>query len=306
MSAPGSRRYPALRQAARLHLWQQLAERFVVHLASVLLTVDHETRSRVDLPFVPVGLLLLEDPVPQVGVGECLVERRPRSCRPAPPSCQISSVLLALRAKAQRSWVASSAVMNGLVRARRQRARHHGGAQRDLVQREVVPDVADLPGSISSFFTRGKVSRVEGGAVGAGQARRYSAPSPSRGLAERRSAMRGSLPPGRRSAGRARAGAMRPRSPAAGLRAAWRRHGGARGFSAPGYRDRVGGIAAGAPRPSAAPAPQRSSRRGQGGDAGHLRPAAGRPRRAVRRTGAGLQVLHESQRASTTGGRDGR
>src|SRR6187399_71219 len=73
MITPKSSREATRPASLPLDCWQDLEERLVAHLAGVLLAVDHEARSRVDLPLGLVGLLLLQDPVAQVGVGNRLV-----------------------------------------------------------------------------------------------------------------------------------------------------------------------------------------------------------------------------------------
>ena len=113
----------------------QLAERLVAHLASVFLVVDHEARSRVDLPFVRVGLLLLQDPVAQGGVGDRLVEG---GAAHAGQRGHLPQLLGRVGAAGEGPAVLGreQRVDERLVALDRQVARDHGGGQRDLVQRD--------------------------------------------------------------------------------------------------------------------------------------------------------------------------
>src|SRR5208283_3969245 len=66
---------PGCRTGRRSGVRDELAEGRVVHFAGVLLAVDHEGRSRVDVPPRGVGLLPGEDGVAQRRVGHRRVER---------------------------------------------------------------------------------------------------------------------------------------------------------------------------------------------------------------------------------------
>ena len=157
-------RWSGTRVSCVLHAaGQHFVEGFVAHRARVFLVVDHEARSRVDLPAVLVGLLLLQDPAPEIIVRNRLVEGTPAQageCRQLPDL--VSRVDTAREGPA--ILVGQQRTDERVILGRRQLARDHAGGQRHLVQREVVKTNRTFPGAIRSFSTSGIVAG-EGGTM---------------------------------------------------------------------------------------------------------------------------------------------